>query len=153
MYLSGKSESNRIAQHEGREYRMVKAIARRWGLENANEDIAGERFRSVWVKEYDINDVEEAEQDQHQGMAIRIIKIKILHPQKEPSKLLASGQDQPTVLGIISEAMNRAHQLTMKAPSVPAEYVRKLMKKEKSAENKCRFSKRCRNAFGKSSNS
>ena len=57
--------------------------------------------------------------------------MKILHPQKAPSKLVASGKDQPTVSGIISSAMNRAHQLTIKAPAVPTEYVRKLMKNEK----------------------
>ena len=30
---------------------MVKAIARRWGLENANKETTEERTRSVWAQE------------------------------------------------------------------------------------------------------
>ena len=52
--LSGRLESNRVAQYEGREYQIVKAIAKRWGLENVNEELEGignlhekQRIRSV----------------------------------------------------------------------------------------------------------
>ena len=45
--LSGRSASNRIAQHEGREYDMVKAIEKRWGFENMEEDLEGNRARKV----------------------------------------------------------------------------------------------------------
>ena len=44
---------------------------------------------------------------------------------------MAPGKDQSTMSGIISEAMHKAHQLTTKAPTVPTEYVRKLMRTEK----------------------
>ena len=70
---------------------------------------------------------EEGEQKQHQDLALRIMRMKILHPQN-PSKLVASGKNQQSVPGIISEAMDKVHQLTIKVPPVTPEMVRQIRK-------------------------
>ena len=62
--LSGRSASNRIVQHEGQEYKIVKAIAKQWGLENMEED---------------------QEQRNHQDLALRVMRMKILHTQIQVS--------------------------------------------------------------------
>ena len=73
----------------------------------------------------------EAEQDHHQSLAIKIMKMKILNPQQTSSKIVAPGKNQPSISRIISETMNKAHQLAVTAPAIPTEYIRKLMKAEK----------------------
>ena len=59
------------------------------------------------------------------------MEMKILNPQQTSSKVLAPGKTPPSISGIMSETMNKAHQLTMIAPAIPTEYVRKLMKTER----------------------
>ena len=65
--------------------------------------------------------------NKHQGM--RIMRMKILHAQN-PSKLVASGKNQPSVSGIISEAMDKVHRLTIRAPPMTPEFVKQIMKTE-----------------------
>ena len=110
--LSGRSASNRIAQHEGREYQMVKAIANQWGSENMGKD---------------------QEQRKHQDLDLRIMRMKILHTQN-PSKLVAPGKDQKSVPGIIAEAMDKIHQLTINAPQTIPEMVRQIREPSKAAK-------------------
>ena len=74
---------------------------------------------------------EPTEQDNHQQTALKIIGMKILKPQRPPIKLVASGKEQSSMSGIISDAMHKAHQLTIKAHAVPTEYVRKHIRTEK----------------------
>ena len=75
MDLSGRAESNRIAQHEGREYKITKAIANRWGLENASKETTEERIRSIWAQSQGMWNEEATEQKNHQQTALKIIKI------------------------------------------------------------------------------
>ena len=73
--LSGRAESNRIAQHEGREYKITKTIANRWGLENASKETTEERIRSIWAQSQGMWNEEATEQKNHQQTALKIIKI------------------------------------------------------------------------------
>ena len=109
---------------------MVKAIARKWGLENMEKDLEENRVRKLGEGEHYSGDGEEGKQNQHQDLALRIIRMKILHPQN-PSKLVASGKKQQSVPGIILEAMDKVHQLTIKAPPVTPESVKQIRKTEK----------------------
>ena len=131
MDLSGRSASNRIVQHEGREYQMVKAIGKKWGLENMARQQEENGIRKVGEKEPYVGDEEMEEKKGHQELALRIMRMKILHTQN-PSKLVAPGKgnNQQSVPGIISEAMNKVHQLIMKVPPVTPESVRQVRNHE-----------------------
>ena len=60
---------------------MVKAIAKRWGLENMEKDREENRVRKLGEGEPYWGNGEEGEQKQHQDLALRIMRMKILHPQ------------------------------------------------------------------------
>ena len=125
MDLLGRSASNRIVQHEGREYQMVKAVAKKWGLENMARDQEENGIRKIGEKEPYLGNEKIGEQNEHQALALRIMRMKILHPQN-PSKLVVPGKNQQLVPGLISEAMDKVHQLVMKAPPVTPEIVRQI---------------------------
>ena len=110
--LSGRSASNRIVQHEGRNYKIVKAIAKQWGAENMRKN---------------------QEQSNHQYLALRVMRMKILHTQNL-SKLVAPGKDKKSVPGLIVEAMNKIHQLTINAPQTKPEIVRQIRKPSKATK-------------------
>ena len=61
------------------------------------------------------------------------MSMKILHSQNL-SKLVAPGQNQTSVPGIISEAMNKIHQFTIKAPPVTPEMIQQISKQKKVAK-------------------
>ena len=141
--LSGRSASNKIAQHEGREYQMVKAIAIQWGKENMAQDkednitivrkVRKEKHYLEIGNEKEPNNIreeEKEEQEEHQALALKIMSMKILHSQNL-SKLVAPGQNQTSVPGIISEAMNKIHQFTIKAPPVTPEMIQQISKQKK----------------------
>ena len=127
--LSGRSASNKITQHEGREYQIVAAIAQQWGKENMTKDKEGNIVRKVRnirkekhyleiENEKEPNNIRKeqragAEQKNHQSLALKIMSMGILHAQS-PSKMV--GQNKTVVSGIISEAMNKIHQFIIKAP-------------------------------------
>ena len=49
--MSQNSASNKIAQHQGREYRIAEAIARKEGLEQVVDELGTTRVRKVMKRE------------------------------------------------------------------------------------------------------
>ena len=61
------------------------------------------------------------------------MRMKILHTQN-PSKLVAPGKNQKSEPGIIAEAMDKIHQLTINAPQTIPEMVRQIREPSKAAK-------------------
>ena len=95
------------------------------------KDQEGTRIRKV--REYKGDNEREEEKEEHQDLVRRIMGMKILHSQN-PSRLVASGKNQKLVPEMITEAMDKIHQLTMKVPQITPEMEKQIKKPRKVAQ-------------------
>ena len=127
--MSQNSASNKIAQHQGRDYRIVETIAQKWGLEQIVDELGTKRVRKIQKGES--IELQELEQDQHQELARKVMKTVLQQPLAGTSILMSAGREQSSISGLITQAINKVHKINMKAEPAKTTYVRRLVKEEK----------------------
>ena len=116
--MSGRSANNKIAQHEGREWQILKTIAEKYGQENGDREREHQEteVRKLRERKRYEEEIETEEKDHHQEEALRIMKMGLI-PTRAPATLVSSKDNSSPLTAMISEARNKIHRLiTATAP-------------------------------------